>query len=103
DRDLLADELLGDRLGGLLHELLREAVLDRGGLALDGSRADRERKLELLDDPVEEQVPLRGLELLGVLLGLGQRAKLIAVLLADRLDRGLEAKPLEQHVETRAH
>ena len=42
-----ADELLVDRLGSLLHELLREAVLDRRGLALDGGRADRERELDV--------------------------------------------------------
>ena len=56
DRDLLADEVLVDRLGGLLDELLRERVLDRRRLALDGRRADRERQLDGLDDPVEEQV-----------------------------------------------
>ena len=42
DRDLLADEVLVDRLGRPLHELLRDRVLDRR-LALRGRRADRER------------------------------------------------------------
>src|SRR6185437_4176013 len=72
-------------------------------LALDGRGADRERKLNLIDDPVEEQVPLRRLELLGVLLGLGQSLELLAVLLAHRADDGFEALLLEEHVEARAH
>ena len=46
DRDLLADEVLVDRLGGLLDVALRQAVLDRRALAVDGGRADRERQLD---------------------------------------------------------
>ena len=46
DRDLLADELLVDRLGGLLDVLLRQRVLDGRRLALDRRRADRERQLD---------------------------------------------------------
>src|SRR5213079_43506 len=64
DRDLLADEILVDRLGGLLDVALREAVLHRGPLAVDGRGADRERQLHRRDDALEEQVALRGLQLL---------------------------------------
>ena len=56
----LPDELLVDRLGGLLDELARHAVLD-GGLAVDRGRPDRERQLDGLDDAVEEQCRLADL------------------------------------------
>ena len=61
DRDLLADEVLVDRLGRPLDELLRQRVLDQRALAVDRRRADRERQLDRLDDPLEEQVALRRL------------------------------------------
>ena len=56
DGDLLADEVLVDRLGRLLHELLGQRVLDDRALAVDGCGPDRERQLDRLDDPVEEQL-----------------------------------------------
>src|SRR6266516_2220624 len=56
---------------------------------------DRERQLDLLLDPAEEKVPLRGLELLRILLGLGQRLQVVLELLANwALDR-LEPDALE--------
>ena len=90
DGDLLADELLVDRLGRLLDELLRQRVLDDRALAVDRRRADRERQLDRLDDPVEEQLALRRLELLRVLLGLGQGAQVVLELLAHVLLDDLE-------------
>ena len=90
DRDLAADELLVDRLGGPLDELLRQRVLDDRAVALDRRRADRERQLDGLDDPVEEQVALGRLELLRVLLGLGERAQVVLELLAHRPLDGVE-------------
>src|SRR6266540_4604887 len=100
DRDLLADEVLVDRLRRTLHVLLRERVLHRR-LALDGSRTDRERQLHVLDDPLEEQVTLRGLELLRVLLRLGQRPQIAFELLAHRCFDGREPLPLEDGREAR--
>jgi len=86
DRDLLPDEALVDRLAGTLDVALRERVLD-DRLTVDGGGADRERQLDALDDVLEQQVPLRGLQLLRVLLGVGQAAQLVLELLAhDRLD-----------------
>ena len=82
DRDLLADEVLVDRLGGLLDVVLRQRVLD--DRVAGGVGADRERQLDAVDDPLVEQVLLRRLELLRVLLGLGQRAQVVLELLADR-------------------
>ena len=85
DRDLLADEVLVDRLGGLLDVALREPVLD-ARLAARG----RERQLDRLDDPLVEQVLLGRLELLRVLLGLGQRAQVGLELLAHRASTAAE-------------
>ena len=73
------------------------------GLALGRRRADRERQLGRLDDPLEEQRPLGRLELLRVLLGVGQRAQLGLELLADRALDGLETQRLEQRVQALAH
>ena len=101
DRDLRADELLVDRLGGLLHELLRHAVLD-DRLAPPGGRADREGQLDRLDDPVEEQRALGRLELLRVVLGVRQGAELVLELLAHRLLDDLQPLALEDQVEARA-
>ena len=84
DGDLRADEVLVDRLGRALHELLRQRVLDDRRLAVDRRRTDRERQLDGVDDPLEEQVPLRRLQLLRVLLRLGQRAEVVLELLAHR-------------------
>jgi hypothetical protein len=96
DRDLLPDEVLVDRVGGPLHVLLRELILHRRRVAFDRRGPDRERQLRRLDDPVVEERPLRGLELLRVLLGLRQRAQVVLELVADRPLRGLEPLPLEQ-------
>ena len=59
-------------------------------------------KLDALDDPVEEQRALGRLELLRVLLGVGQSAEIGLELLADRAVDGLEAHGLEQRVEALA-
>ncbi len=74
DRDLLADEVLVDRVERALDVLLRLRVLDRR-LALGRRGADRERQLDLLEDPVEEQLALRRPELLRVLLGVRELAE----------------------------
>jgi hypothetical protein len=81
DRDLLADEVLVDRFGGTLDPLLRQLVLDLRCLALDGGGTDREGQLDALDDVVEQQLPLGRLQLLRVLLGLGERAEVALELL----------------------
>ena len=101
DRDLLADEVLVDRLGGPLDELPGQRVLDRG-LALGGRRTDREGQLDAFDDPVEEQRALGRLELLRILLGVGQSPEIGLELVADRAVDGLEAHGLEQRVEALA-
>ena len=101
DRDLLADEVLVDRLRRALDELLRLRVLDRR-LALGRRGADRERQLDLLEDAVEEEVALRRAELLRVLLGVRQLAEVGEELLAERpLDSG-QACLLEDRGEARA-
>ena len=82
DRDLLADEALVDRVARLADVALRERVLARPSVA-----GRRERQLHRLDDPVVEQVALGRLQLLRVLLGLGQPAQLALELLADRASR----------------
>ena len=94
DRDLLADEVLVDRLGGLLDVVLRERVACAALL----TRAIRERKLDRLDDPLVEQVLLRRLQLLRVLLGLGERAQLALELLAHRRLGGGRALLLEDQL-----
>ena len=103
DRDLLPDEVLVDRLCGLLHELLRQRVLDDRASPVDRCRADRERQLDRLDDPVEEQLALRRLELLRVLLGLGERAQVVLELLAHGLLDDVQANALEDRVERGAN
>jgi hypothetical protein len=102
DSDLSAHELLVDRLGRLLHELLRQRVLhDRPG-AVDRGGTDRERQLDSLGDAVEEQLALRRLELLRVLLRLGQGDEVVLELLADVLLDGFQPDPLLDQVEARA-
>ena len=101
DRDLLADEVLVDRLGRALDELLRLRVLDRG-LALGRRGADRERQLDLLEDAVVEEVALRRAELLRVLLGVRELAEVGEELLAKRPFDGREARLLEDRCEARA-
>ncbi len=102
DRDLLADEILVDRLGGLLDVALGQAVLDLRGAAVRGGRADRERQLDAVDDPLEEKVALGRLQLLRVLLGIGESSQVVLELLAHRTLDGHEALLLEQHREARA-
>ena len=102
DRDLLADEILVDRLGGLLDVALGQAVLDLRGVAVRRGRADRERQLDAVDDPLEEEVALGRLQLLRVLLGVGESSQVVLELLAHRPFDGHEALLLEQHREARA-
>src|SRR4051812_35005619 len=99
DRDLPADERLVDGLAGLLDELLRHRVLR--GLAL--GRTDRERELDAVDDPLEEQRPLGGLQLLRVLLRIREGAEVVAELLLHRALDGGEPLLLQDQGEARAH
>ncbi len=98
DRDLLADEVLVERVRGLLHVRAGEGVLHRL-LAV----ADRERELHLVLDAGEQDVPLAGLELLRVLLRVGQRAQVVLELGANRALDGREPLGLEQHREPVPH
>ena len=81
DRDLLADEVLVDRLGRLADVRLGRAV---AGAALGALGRRRERQVDGVDDPVVEQVLLGRLQLLGVLLGLGEGAQVGLELGANR-------------------
>ena len=102
DRDLLPDEILVDRLARALDVLPRLRVLHRR-LALGRRRADRERQLDGLEDALEEEVALRGLELLRVLLGVRQLLEVGEELLPHRaLDRG-EPRLLEDRRERGAN
>ena len=103
DRDLAADELLVDRLRGPLDELPGQRVLDRRRLAVDRRRPDREGQVDRLDDPVEQELALGRLELLRVLLGLGQRAQVVLELLAHRAFDRLQANPVEDEVQRGAN
>ena len=58
-----------------------------------------EAQIDRLDDPVEEQRPLRRLQLLRVLFGLGERLEVVFELLPDRLLDGRQADLVEQHVQ----
>jgi hypothetical protein len=82
DRDLAANELLVDRLGRLLDVVLRQRVLGGRRLTLADRRADRERQPNRVDDPVEEQLTLCRLELLRILLCVGERLQVALELLA---------------------
>ncbi len=99
DGDLLPNELLVDRLGRTLDELAREAVLDGRCVSVDRRRPDREAEIDRVDDAVEEERPLRRLELLRVLLGLGQRLEVVLELLPNGLLDGRQADLVEQHVQ----
>src|SRR5262245_35138076 len=102
DGDLLADEVLVDRVERALDVLLRLRVLD-DRLVLDRLPADRERQLELLENAVQEQVALRRLELLRILLGVRELTKIREELLAKRsLDRR-QARLLENRGEARTN
>ena len=96
-----AHDLLVDRLGRALDELAREAVLDLRRVTVDGRGTDREPEVAGLLDPLEEQMPLRGLQLLRVLLRVGQRAEVVAELLENRPDDRLEADLVEDLREAR--
>ncbi len=63
------------------------------------SGAPGKRQLDGVDDPVVEQVLLRGLELLGVLLGLAERAQIGLELGANRCLDGRRALLLEDRRE----
>ena len=102
DRDLLADEVLVDRLGRLLDVALRDRVLDDRSVSVDRRRPDRERQLDGLDDPVEEQMALRRLQLLRVLLGVGEGAQVVLELLPHRALDCCEPLLLEQGREAGA-
>ena len=93
DGDLLPHEPLVDRLGGPLHELLRQRVLDHRAVAVHRGRPDRERQLDGLDDAVEEELAFRRLQRLRILLGFGQCAQVVLELLADVLLDDLLACP----------
>ncbi|HTZ04647.1 MAG TPA: hypothetical protein VMB53_02730 [Gaiellaceae bacterium] len=106
DGDLLPDDVLVDRLARLLHVRARRRVL-RGrqrlaGLRVDRCLADRERQLDLLGDLLEQEVPLRRLQLLRVLLRVGEGAQVVAELLPHRALDGDRALLLEQRLEPRA-
>src|SRR5579862_53290 len=79
DGDLLPDHVLVDRLARLLDVRLRRRVLGTGlrlaAIGIDHGRADRERQLDRLGDVLEQQMALRGFQLLRILLGVGQCAQ----------------------------
>src|SRR6185295_5048292 len=102
DRDLAANELLVDRLRGLLDVLAGDRVLLHRLVTVGGRRCDRKRQLYLLLDPGEEEMPLGRLELLGVLLGVGQGLEVVLELLADGTRDGLLPKALQDQRQTGA-
>src|SRR5581483_521629 len=106
DGDLLADHVLVDRLARLLHVRARRRVLRArlrlARLRVDHGGADRERQLDRLGDVLEEQVPLGRLQLLRVLLRVGERAELGVELLAHRALGRDHALLLEQRQQRRA-
>ena len=87
DRDLLADEALVDRLGGLLDVALRERVLDAGASpsAVAGPTGNGSSTVSMIRS--KSRLPLRRLELLRVLLGVGERTQVVLELLAHRRPR----------------
>ncbi len=101
DRDLLADEVLVDGLGRALDVLARLRVLHRR-LALGRRRADRERQLDGLLDPLVEEVALRRLELLRVLLGVRQLLEVGEELLPQGRFDGRQPRLLEDGGESGA-
>ena len=103
DRDLLADEVLVDRLGGPLDELLRQRVLDRRPRPRPAAAPTGNGSSTVSMIRSKSRLPLGRLELLRVLLGVGQRAQLGLELLADRALDGLEPERLEQRVQALAH
>ena len=84
DRDLLAHDLLVDRVGRVAHPAAGQRVEP----AVD---ARRERQLQLVLDPLVQRGALGRLELLGVLLGVRELAQRLAELLVDRGLDGLAA------------
>src|SRR4029453_2888506 len=73
-----------------------------GGLALRGGRTDWKRQLDLLEDPLEEQVALRRLQLLRVLFRVRELAERALELLAHRAVDGGHPRLLEARREARA-
>ncbi len=102
DGDLAPHEILVDGLGRALDPLARDGVLRRRPLALGHGRTDREGQLDLLDDPLEEEVTFGGLERLRVLLRLGQGPELVLELLAHGPLDGGEALLVEDERQARA-
>ncbi len=98
DGDLLADEVLVDRVGRLLDVRAGDRVLR----VLD-ALGDGEGQLDVLDDPAVEDVALAALELLRVLLRVGQRAEVVLELRPHGGLDDLEALRLEQHLEAVPH
>ena len=94
DGDLLADDVLVDRVGRLLDPRLRRRVL-----LVRLSVGDREREVDVLDDVVVEHAALAGLEVLRVLLGVGQLFQVALELLAHRAFDGDEALLVEHERE----
>ena len=94
DGDLLADDVLVDRVGRLLDPRLRRRVL-----LVRLSVGDGERKVDVLDDVVVEHAALAGLEVLRVLLGVGQLFQVALELLAHRAFDGDEALLVEHERE----
>src|SRR5207245_68938 len=91
------------RFGGLRHGALRDAVLGERLLTSDRGRTDGEGQLDAVDDLLEEEVALGRLQLLRVLLGIGERTQAALELLADRTFHRGEALLLEQHVHAGPH
>ncbi len=94
DGDLLADDVLVDRVRRLLDPRLGGRVL-----AVRLPVRDRERQLDSLDDPVVEEAALAGLQVLGVLLRVGQLAQLALELLAHGALDGDETLLVEHEGE----
>ena len=93
DGDLLADEVLVDRVGRLLDVRARHRVLRLVAVAC------RERQLQLVLDAGEQDVALARLQLLRVLLDVGERPQLVLELRANGALDGGEALLLEEHLE----
>src|SRR5437763_100864 len=103
DRDLAPDQVLVDRLRRLLDVLLGHRVLDDRRLVVGRGRPSRERQLYLLLDLLEEQAPFRRLELLRLLLGVGQCFQVFLGLLPYRTENGVDPLPVEDQRQARAH
>ena len=94
DGDLLADEVLVDRLGRPLQRTASSSSPSTGASPSAAGGPTGNGSSTRLDDAVEEQLPLRRLELLRVLLGLGERAQVVLELLPHRCFDRLQADRL---------